>query len=83
MGQLAIRARCVHPSGSFVEFRPEDLEQSIPALFSHRAEAFGERVAVKSRTRALTYRELDRASSHLARAILARRGDRVTGLEPR
>ena len=75
--QLVIRARCVHPSGSFVEFRPEDIEQSIPALFSQRAEAFRERVAVKSRTRALTYSELDRASSRLARAILARRGDRA------
>ncbi len=28
--QKAIRANCFHPTGTFVEFRREDVEQSIP-----------------------------------------------------
>ena len=31
--QEAIRAKCFHPSGTFVEFSKEDVETSIPALF--------------------------------------------------
>ena len=31
--QEAIRARCFHPSGTFVEFPIEDVETSIPARF--------------------------------------------------
>ena len=28
--QEAIRAKCFHPSGTFVEFPKEEIEQSIP-----------------------------------------------------
>jgi len=31
--QEAIRAKCVHPTGTFVEFPIEDVETSIPARF--------------------------------------------------
>ena len=31
--QEAIRAKCFHPSGTFVEFPIEDVETSIPARF--------------------------------------------------
>jgi len=31
--QEAIRAKCFHPSGAFVEFANEEVEQSIPERF--------------------------------------------------
>ncbi|HEY7165359.1 MAG TPA: hypothetical protein VIB79_12405, partial [Candidatus Binatia bacterium] len=31
--QLAIRAKCFHPSGRFEEFTKEEVEQSIPERF--------------------------------------------------
>ena len=31
--QQAIRDKCYHPSGTFTEFKKEDIEQSIPARF--------------------------------------------------
>jgi hypothetical protein len=34
--QQAIRARCVHPTGSFVEFKQADIEQSIPIISASR-----------------------------------------------
>jgi len=33
--QQAIRVKCFHPSGTFVEFRKEEIEQSIPERFEH------------------------------------------------
>jgi len=72
--QQAIRAKCVHPGAAIGPFEPPDLEQSIPALFARSARRFRDRVAVKTAAEALTYEELDQASDHLARAILARRG---------
>lgn len=75
--QRMIQAKCVHPSGEFVEFRPADLEQSIPARFAQQAEISRARVAVKTRAQTLTYGELDQASTRLAQAILASRGERA------
>ena len=31
--QQAIRAKCFHPTGTFVEFKKEEIEQSIPERF--------------------------------------------------
>jgi hypothetical protein len=31
--QQAIRAKCFHPTGTFIEFAKEEIEQSIPARF--------------------------------------------------
>jgi hypothetical protein len=31
--QEAIRAKCFHPSGTFIEFPKEEIEQSIPERF--------------------------------------------------
>jgi hypothetical protein len=31
--QQAIRAKCFYPTGSFVEFKREEIEQSIPDQF--------------------------------------------------
>jgi amino acid adenylation domain-containing protein len=77
--QQAIRARCVHPTGRFVDFEEGALEQSIPARFAQQVARHPDRVAVKTGQRASTYHELNRASNRVARAILASLGH---GAEP-
>ena len=72
--QQAIRAKCVHPSGRFVEFPKEDVELSIPARFEKIVARYGDRTAVKSGNQALTYQDLNQAANRLAHAIVAQRG---------
>jgi amino acid adenylation domain-containing protein len=73
--QEAIRAKCFHPTGTFVEFEKEEVDQSIPQRFERIVGAFPDRIAVKSLGRALTYDALNKAANRIAHAILAVRGD--------
>jgi amino acid adenylation domain-containing protein len=77
--QQAIRDACVHPTGTFIAFSPEAIEQSIPARFEQQVARYPERLAVKSRHQALTYTALNQMANRVARAILARCG---VGAEP-
>ena len=77
--QQAIRAKCFHPSGSFVEFGKEEIEQSIPCRFEEIVRLYSERLAVKVGNRALTYEQLNRVANRIARTILEKRGG---GSEP-
>ena len=77
--QRSIRDRCVHPAGSFMRFRHEDVEQSIPDRFLSCVRRDPDRLAVQSGPHALTYRELNGAANRVARAILRLRGE---GPEP-
>src|SRR4029077_12859383 len=77
--QQAIRAKCFHPLGLFVEFPQEEIEQSIPARLEKTVRKHPERIAVKTKTQQLTYAELNQAANRVAQAILARRG---VGQEP-
>ena len=77
--QQAIRDKCFHPSGDFVEFRNEDVERSIPDRFEKIVRLFPNRLAVKIGDRALTYEELDRAANRIAHGILEKHGE---GSEP-
>ena len=72
--QEAIRAKCFHPSGTFVEFPVEDVEASIPARFENIARTFPDRIAITTKTRQLTYSALNRRANRLAHELLARRG---------
>jgi amino acid adenylation domain-containing protein len=72
--QQAIRNKCFHPSGTFVEFPIEDVESSIPARFEKVARTFADRLALKMGEKSLTYDELNRYANRIARAILDRRG---------
>lgn len=58
----------------FVEFETDEIEQSIVARFVRQVERHGDRLAVKSAGRPLTYAELDRAANRVAHAILNRHG---------
>ena len=46
--QEAIRAKCFHPSGTFIEFKKEEIEQSIPKRFEKIVIQYPNRIAVKS-----------------------------------
>jgi acyl-coenzyme A synthetase/AMP-(fatty) acid ligase/acyl carrier protein len=75
--QAAIRARCVHPSGTFVEFARDEVEQSIPERFEKIADKFPDRIAVKSSEKEFTYANLNRSANRIAHLILARLGRRA------
>ena len=77
--QQAIRAKCFHPTGRFIEFPQEAIEQSIPARFEQQVHQYADCLAVKAKEQALTYAELNAAANRVAHAILARRGE---GQEP-
>lgn len=77
--QQAVRAKCFHPTGNFVEFGAEEIDQLIPARFEKIVERHSHRLAVKMGPRALTYSELNSAANRVARAILAKLGK---GQEP-
>jgi acyl-coenzyme A synthetase/AMP-(fatty) acid ligase/acyl carrier protein len=77
--QQAIRDKCFHRSGTFVEFPKEDVEGSIPERFEKIVRRYPERLAVKMGDHVLTYGKLNQSANRLARAILARQG---VGNEP-
>lgn len=77
--QEAIRAKGFHPTGTFIEFKKQDIEQSIPNRFEQQVAKYPHRLAVKTISHQLTYNELNKAANRVARAILAQRGE---GEEP-
>ena len=72
--QQAIRDKCFHPSGTFTEFKHEEIEQSIPERFEKIVRRHPARLAVKMGDHALTYDELNQAANRIARGILDCRG---------
>lgn len=71
--QQAIRDKCFHPSGTFVDFPIEDIETSIPARFEKMVAQHSSRVAVKSDNEILTYSEVNQLANRIARALLENR----------
>src|SRR5262245_23708785 len=72
--QEAIRAKCFHPSGTFIEFPIEEIEQSISDRFEKIVRLYPERLAVKMGDQALSYEQLNQAANRIARGILDRQG---------
>jgi amino acid adenylation domain-containing protein len=77
--QAKIRAECFYPSATFVEFKKEEIEQSIPERFETIVAKYPNRMAIKSKLHSLTYDALNKASNRAARAILDAHG---IGQEP-
>ncbi len=65
-----------HPSGEFIAFARDEIEQSIPDRFEKLAVEYGQKLAVKTSSQELTYDELDRAANRVAHGILRQLGDR-------
>jgi len=61
----------MHSALRFVEFKKDEIEQSVPDRFEQQVAKCPDRIAVKSRSRILTYEQLNRAANRAARAILA------------
>ena len=74
--QQAIRAKCFHPTGNFIEFNKEEVDQSIPARFDKIVRELPDHLAVKTNNDALTYQELNKAANRLAHAILEKLNSR-------
>ena len=60
---------------AFVPFDATEVEQSVPARFAQQVRRHPDRVAVEAASGRLTYAELDRRASGLARVIRRRLGD--------
>ena len=75
--QEAIRAKCFHPSGTFVEFTKEEIEQSIPERFEKIAQMYPDRIAVKEIDHIVTYAELHGMGNRVARVITSERGNQA------
>ncbi len=69
--QQAIRDKCFHPSGTFVEFPIEDVQTSIPARFEKIVKMYPHRIAVKTADESITYEALNQSANRLANVILA------------
>jgi amino acid adenylation domain-containing protein len=69
--QQAIRDKCFHPSGTFVEFPREEVERSIPERFEKIVRMYPDRIAVEMDHESLTYEALNRVANRLANRILA------------
>jgi amino acid adenylation domain-containing protein len=74
--QEAIRARCFHPSKAFIEFKKEEIEQSVPSRFEQMVRKYPDRIAVQTANHILTYAELNAIANRVARAIVDRCGER-------
>src|SRR5262245_13504705 len=72
--QEAIRSECFHPTGTFVEFKKEEIEQSIPDRFEKIVRTYPDRLAVKISDSSFTYQQLNLAANRIAHAIIALRG---------
>ena len=68
--QETIRAKCFHPSGTFVEFAKEEIAQSIPERFETMVRKFPNRIAIKTKDQTFTYDELNKNANRMAHEIL-------------
>src|SRR5689334_15800492 len=60
--QQALRDRCFHPSGTFVEFEEDEIEQSISDRFEDQVRRHAARPAIDAASGAITYGELNAAA---------------------
>jgi amino acid adenylation domain-containing protein len=75
--QEAIRARCIHPTGAFVEFPRVELAQSVPQRFEKIVRLYPDRLAVATNVARLTFDGLNKAANRVAHALLDKLGERV------
>ena len=75
VGQEPLRSHRVRPGNAFIEFRKEEIEQSIPDRFATQVRNYPNRLAVKSEKHEWTYEELDAAVNRITQSILRLRRD--------
>jgi amino acid adenylation domain-containing protein len=72
--QQAIRAKCFHPTGTFVKFPKEDVEKSLPERFEKIVQMYPDRLAVKMGEQSVTYSELNAMANCIARVVVTEGG---------
>ena len=77
--QQQIRNRCFHPTGKFIEFSKEEIEQSVADRFEQQVRRHPNRLAIKTKSHKLTYDQANKTANRIAHAILAQLGE---GEEP-
>src|SRR5215510_10650639 len=69
--QQTVQDRCIHPTGIFVEFKHEEIEQSIPKRFEQQVCKHPDRLSIESGSQQLSYTALNEAANRMAWAIIA------------
>jgi len=69
--QLTSRSNLVRPTNPFVEFKRQDIEQSIPERFEQKVEKYPANIAVKTRKEEWTYLELNKTANRVVSRIMA------------
>ena len=59
--QQSIRDRCFHPTGQFIRFEKEALEDSVATRFEKQVSDYPDHLAIKTREGELTYDALNKA----------------------
>jgi amino acid adenylation domain-containing protein len=67
----------IKPMNPFIQFKDEEVEQSIPERFEQQVRAHADRLAIKSDEISFTFHDLNQTANRLARKIRSRRGDEV------
>jgi amino acid adenylation domain-containing protein len=67
---LSERKNVVCPTNPFIEFRKQDIEQSIPSRFEEQVRKYPHNVAVRTKNYHWTYSELNQQANRVAQAIL-------------
>ncbi len=70
----SIMAQNIPTNKSFIEFKREDIEQSIPSRFEDQVRKYPENIAVKTQHHEWTYEKLNRESTRVMSAILKSAG---------
>ena len=70
----SIPNQATHP---FIQFKDEEVEQSIPERFEQQVRAYGDRLAIKSDEVSFTFHQLNQTANRLRRELWSRRGDQV------
>jgi amino acid adenylation domain-containing protein len=68
-----VRNSTIRPGRSFVEFKKEDIEQSLPQRFEKQVAKYPQRAALKFKSVEVTYEALNKAANCVAHFILAGR----------
>jgi amino acid adenylation domain-containing protein len=69
-----VQPKSIRPTNSFIEFRKQEIEQSITDRFASQVEKYAERVAIKTRNHEWTYEQLNTTVNRVAQQIVGTAG---------
>ncbi|UCE20068.1 MAG: non-ribosomal peptide synthetase [Gemmatimonadota bacterium] len=70
--QKSVGSGRIRPTNPFIQFKKEEVEQSIPTRFEQQVRQYPDRMAIKSRDHTFTYESLNQAANRVAWAICDR-----------